>query len=401
MAKTPQTTIDSINELARQNPTLSNRKIAEILNIGKDTVNKFRKATPVETQPLTLESQREVLKPIEEHSLRRENARLKTLLNEALDDQVRDNVLFDFADQLAEYSEPIPEWVRKTSKGRDIAVPCVMASDWHLDEKVFRSQVGGVNEYNRKIAVARCSQFFDNTATLAKHFIGGIDYRGLYLLLGGDMFSGNIHEELKETNESTLIESILYWVEPITAGINFLADEFGQVHIPCVVGNHGRNSRKPIAKNRAQDNFDWLFYHMLAMQFKNDDRVTWDISPAADCRFTIFDTDFLLTHGDQFRGGSGIAGLLSPLLLGDHRKRKRQNAIKQPYDWMVYGHWHSLVLGVRGLLGNGSLKGYDEYAFVSNFDYEPPQQALWLVQPRVGVTGRWPVHVLGSDEDYS
>lgn len=68
---------------------------------------------------------------------------------------------------------------------------------------------------------------------------------------------------------------------------------------------------------------------------------------------------------------------------------------------MVYGHWHSLVLGVRGLLGNGSLKGYDEYAFVSNFDYEPPQQALWLVQPRVGVTGRWPIHVLGDDEDYS
>ena len=65
-----------------------------------------------------------------------------------------------------------------------------------------------------------------------------------------------------------------------------------------------------------------------------------------------------------------------------------------------YGHWHSLVLGVRGLLGNGSLKGYDEYAMVSNFDYEPPQQALWLVQPRRGVTMRWPIHVLGDKEKY-
>ena len=75
---------------------------------------------------------------------------------------------------------------------------------------------------------------------------------------------------------------------------------------------------------------------------------------------TALDTRILLTHGDQFRGGSGIAGLLSPLLLGDHRKRKRQTAMNHPYDWMIYGHWHSLVLGVRGLIGNGSLKGYDE-----------------------------------------
>lgn len=386
-----------LHTLFHQNPEWSQRRLGQELGIGHDAVRKWlARAAYDGSGPIE-----DTLPELEEHYLRRENKRLQQRIQMLMDKQLDVNIVNDFANKLAENRINAPKWAEKRVKGRDFAVPVAFASDWHLDEVVFKKQVGGVNEYNRKIAVARCGQFFDHTVTLAKRYIGGIDYNGLYLLLGGDMFSGNIHEELKETNESTLIESILFWIEPLVSGIRHLADNFEHMHIPCVVGNHGRNSRKPIAKNRAQDNFDWLFYHMLAMQFKNDPRITWDISPAADTSFTIYDTDFLLTHGDQFRGGSGIAGLLSPLLLGDHRKRKRQTAIKQPYDWMVYGHWHSLVLGVRGLLGNGSLKGYDEYAFVSNFDYEPPQQALWLVQPRVGVTGRWPIHVLGDDEDYS
>src|SRR3990167_3931608 len=119
------------------------------------------------------------------------------------------------------------------------------------------------------------------------------------------------------------------------------------------------------------------------------------------CPFEIFHTKFLLTHGDQFRGGSGIAGAIHPWLLGNARKLKTYTGMRQSYDWLVQGHWHQLTLGVSGIITNGALKGLDEYAYVSNFPYEPPLQALWLVQPNVGITGRWPIHVLGDDEDYS
>ena len=103
-----------------------------------------------------------------------------------------------------EFGEVKPEW----------------ATD-HLDEKVNLAQMGGVNEFDRKIAEVRCANFFDNTVRLTKHYIGGIKFEGIYLLLGGDVFSGNIHEELKITNETTIIESLIYWVEPIAAGIRY------------------------------------------------------------------------------------------------------------------------------------------------------------------------------------
>jgi hypothetical protein len=40
---------------------------------------------------------------------------------------------------------------------------------------------------------------------------------------------------------------------------------------------------------------------------------------------------------------------------------------------------------------NGTMKGYDEYAFVSNFSYEPPQQALAVVAPDKGITIQAPI----------
>lgn len=399
---------DSIQRLSKEQSSISNSEIARKLGIARTTVHKWRyqeypdtNQTQTNTTKTNERIPKIVLSVFEEHKLQRENSQLKARIKTILDGRVLTDKLTEFSATLSENPIKIPTWhTRSKSVNKDAATACAFASDWHLDEIVYRSQVNGCNEFNRAIAETRCGQFFDNTAQLAKKYISGVQYDGLYFFLGGDMFSGNIHEELKETNECTIIESILHWTPVLVSGIRYLADKFNHVHIPCVVGNHGRNTRKPTAKNRCQDNFDWLFYHMLAMQLKDDPRITWDISPAADCLVKVHDTSFLFTHGDQFRGGTGISGLLAPLMLGDARKRKRQTAIGRSYEWMVYGHWHSLVLGVRGLLGNGSLKGYDEYAFVSNFDYEPPQQAFWLVQPRVGVTGRWPVHVLGDSEKY-
>ena len=365
------------------------------MNISRDSAAKWRdKTCPVESV--------HILSPAEEHSLKRENAQLRNRINELLDGQVKSDKLAEFSSELAANPVKIPKWIKKShEKKTDTAVPCAFMSDWHLDEVVSRAQMGGSNEYNRKIAEIRAENFFDNTVRLAKHFIKGINYDGLYLLLGGDIFSGNIHEELKITNETTIIESLLYWAQPIVSGIQYLADEFGKVHIPCVVGNHGRLSLKPPSKNRVQDNYDYLFYNMLAMNLKNDPRITWDISQSADCRFAVHDCTFLFTHGDQFRGGGGIAGALFPWLLGNARKLKTYTGMGKSYTHLVMGHWHQLTLGIQNMFVNGSLKGADEYSLTSNFPFEPPQQALWLVQPRVGITGRWPIHVLGDGEDYS
>jgi hypothetical protein len=275
-----------------------------------------------------------------------------------------------------------------------------MLSDLHLDEVVKPEQVNFVNAYDRAIAEARLRMFFDHVVELANEYLQGLRYEGIVLPLGGDLFSGVIHEELVETNAATIFESLLYWAEPMASGIRHLRDTFGRVFLPVVVGNHGRRQRKPHAKHRAQDNFDYFFAHLLAKLLAGEKGITWAISEAADQPFTVLSTRYLLTHGDQFRGGSGIAGLLSPIMLGDARKRQRETSVARPYDYLVMGHWHQLSF-FRNVIVNGALKGYDEYAFVSNFQFEAPRQAFWVTDAKHGLTITAPIHVTAPGETYS
>lgn len=285
-----------------------------------------------------------------------------------------------------------PAWLAtppKSSK-KHHATPWLMLSDLHLDEVVLPAELHGINSYNRTIALQRLDRVFTGAVGITRDYWSGVTYDGIVCILGGDIFSGNIHDELRETNEDTLLGSVDFWIDPLAAGIAMLADTFGKVHVPVVVGNHGRTTRKPRAKQRARDNFDWFIGRALQRLFRADKRITFDIPDSADALVKAYDKTVLVTHGDQTSGGAGIGGIWPPIMRLDARKSQRQAAVNMPYDLMVMGHWHQLVFGPKFII-NGSLKGYDEYAMVSNFGYEVPQQALWLMTPEHGITWRAPV----------
>lgn len=342
------------------------------------------------------------LAPEEEHRLRRENNQLKANLRDITDRLAQSLSLDNFVNGIL--TQPIdqtPSWVYRPKFGSKQATPTAMLSDTHFGETVFPEQVEYMNGYNREIAMGRLQNFFNNTIVLAKQYLAGVDYPGLILPLGGDIFSGDIHEELDKTNEGTIQQELLYWLDAMVAGIKMLADQFGNVYIPVVPGNHPRGTKKPAHKMRVPNNFDWLFACFLKRLVDSDpkysERVQWRISNSADCDYSVYSTKYRLTHGDQFRGGSGIAGMLSPLMIGDARKRKRSQKARNPYDYLVLGHWHQRAR-FKGIIVNGSLKGVDEYAYDGNFDLEPPEQSFWLTDPKHGLTIEAPIHVLGKDE---
>src|SRR5690606_31506169 len=141
---------------------------------------------------------------------------------------------------------------------------------------------------------------------------------------------------------------------------------------------------------RARDNSDWFLAHMVKKHFEGDPRVTVEVTDDADCFFTVYNTNHLLTHGDQVKGGGGIGGIWPPIMRMIARKRTRYT--DRPFDVVVMGHWHSLILSPsQGLIVNGSTKGYDEYAALNNFAPERPQQAMWIVTPENSITWTGPV----------
>ena len=288
---------------------------------------------------------------------------------------------------LRESTHKPPVWLTKKGK-KDSGVVCTILSDTHFDEVVRPEEIQNRNEYNREIAVERLQTYFQKIILLTSDYITGMRYEGCVLFLGGDIFSGDIHEELTETNEDTMLGSVVFWTEQIAAGINLLAEHFKYVHIPCVVGNHGRRTRKPRHKLRVRDNFDWFLSQNLEQQFRDNKKVTFDIATGADLMVDVQDTTYLLTHGDQARGGGGIGGIWPPLMRLVARKRNNVD-----FDYMVLGHFHQLIMAPSsGFLLNGSLKGYDEYAAIGNFAFEAPQQALWINVPEKGIL--WQTSIL-------
>lgn len=284
-----------------------------------------------------------------------------------------------------------PAWlVRGQGKAKSPGVPTLFLSDLHWGETVFASQINNVNEYSIKIAHKRMDTLVNSAVHLLNIISPEMDYPGIVIPLGGDMISGNIHDELTATNEINSMPAVLDLYGVLVGVISAMADQFGHVFLPCVSGNHGRDTKKIWNKDRHHTSFDWLLYRFLAKHFDGDKRVTFFIPDGSDAYYKVYNHAYLLTHGDQFRGGDGLIGCLGPIIRGDHKKRSRNAQVDQKYDTMLLGHFHSYIHHGRVIV-NGSMKGYDEFAWSNNFSFEPPQQALWITHPVHGQTFRMPV----------
>jgi len=318
--------------------------------------------------------------------------RLKAADRVTLDAEYVKRQIVGLRDDLAS-AEP-PDWLVSPKKVADTdpGTPTLFASDWHWGEVVDPRQINGTNDFNLEIAHRRAKALITTSVDLLKHHMVRPNYPGIVFVLGGDMMSGDIHEELEISNEVPMMPTVLDLWGVLVWCISTLADEFGRVFVPCVTGNHGRATKKPRMKGRNHTSFDWLLYQFLAKRFENDKRVSFLISDGPDAYYKVHNHRYLLTHGDQFRGGDGMIGALGPITRGDHKKRSRNMQVGMGYDTLLMGHWHQLIL-LRKLIVNGSLKGYDEYADANNFSYEPAQQALWITHPQYGITFQMPVFV--------
>ncbi len=296
-------------------------------------------------------------------------------------------------ESIADLNPRPPKWLTpKRKPTAHHATLCTILSDMHLDEVVDPAQVDGVNAYDRTIATMRMRRYFEQLISVTRNQMAGVTVDGVLLALLGDSVSGNIHDELRESNEDTMPGTILYWSEMLAAGIDLLADEFGKVHVPVVPGNHGRATRKPRAKGRARDNWDWLLAHIVARQFQGDDRVSFDIPDSFVAHTTVYETVYRHEHGDQARGGSGWMGPLGPVMRREQKVRVVAEATDRRFDHLTVGHWHTLTWLPTATIA-GSLKGTDEYALQGGFGHERPQMPAWLTTPEHGITMQAPILV--------
>jgi hypothetical protein len=292
-----------------------------------------------------------------------------------------------------------PRWlVQKPKRHINDNVPVVVWSDWHMGEVVNRVQVGGVNEFNTAIARTRVRKLVEKTIELCKHHMVNPKYPGIVVCIGGDMITGAIHEELGNTNDRTVQQSLLDCQELCIWGLERMADEFGKVFVPCVVGNHPRDTHKPRMKNAVYQNYEWNMYVQLERHFRKDKRIQFMIPGETDAFFAVHGHRFLLTHGDRLgvKGGDGMIGALGPITRGAIKLGRSEAQIGRDFDTLIMCHYHTYIprSEASAAMVNGTLKGYDEYARLGlRVGYSRPSQALFFVNAKYGITCQWPIYL--------
>lgn len=274
-------------------------------------------------------------------------------------------------------------------------MPYLLTSDAQLGEVIDPSETEYGVGYNKDIYVRRHRRIIDTTIYLSVQHSGKEwVYPGIIYVRAGDTISGGIHEELRDTDDLTPIEACELAFEEEAAGIEKLAEAFGKVEVkaPGAAGNHDRTTLKPRTKKASAHSYDRLISFMLRKHFRNDKRVTFQVSNSFDVYFNIYDMKILVTHGDRTgsKGGQGFVGPGAVVLRGAQKVMMEQSAIGRHVDRVDHGHLH-FPMYLPHVLSNGCYPGYSEYAKSHRMRPQPPQQFLLYHHPRRGCVDIKPI----------
>lgn len=324
---------------------------------------------------------------IEQHRERRdnrdvlaENRRLRDALVEMQD--IRAGVLKLTTEPLRpRYDAP-----KAASKAGSRTV-IIHLSDWHCGETVDLAQMEGLNSFNLAIFKSRVSRLIHKATELMTTHWKGAPPERIILIFGGDMITGEIHEELAKTNDALSAPAVRECAERL-AGLVTELRKIAPIDIYSVPGNHGRLTKKPESKGMVVNSFDTLITTIVEMVVKLNGTkdVQFFYPQSGDALFSVYHLNFVATHGDRIgsKGGQGFMGPIATILRGIHKVRAYYAAQGKIIHYVLTGHLHTTSETPRGF-SNGSLIGASEYSRDLKADPEPSSQNMIVVHSEQGV----------------
>jgi hypothetical protein len=266
------------------------------------------------------------------------------------------------------------------------ATAVLVASDWHVEEKVDSRAVNGVNEYNVDIAKQRGELFFKNGLRLVEIMSKDVTINTIILALLGDFITNDIHEESMETNILPPNEAIILAKKIIASGIDFLLKNSKcELVMVCHSGNHGRTTKKIHVSNEHAHSLEFLMYHALQDRYLNEPRVKFIIPESYHSYIPVYSYVIRFHHGHEVKYGGGVGGIYIPV----NKAIAQWNKIRLAH-LDVFGHFHQFRDG-SSFVSNGSMIGYNAYALSIKADFEKPRQALFLIDKKRGKTLTAPI----------
>ncbi len=334
-------------------------------------------------------------------ALERENTLLRDKTNSLttkLKQQHRSLGLFealcDEIDKVIEPLEPLPSAVKVNKKIEQHTESLVMhLSDEHADQIIEPHRVGGLEQYNFGVALARAERYVDKVLSISRDTLSNYKFGELWILAYGDHVNGEIHDSTNHSEFKNAFDNAIAVGQMHALMIRDLAPHFKNIKILYLSGNHGRRSKKK-DYHSPKDNWDYLVGRTAEMLCVDINNAEFLIPDSYSFTFDISGWNFCIFHGDDIRSWNNIPHY------GIERKTRRLTALHssqgRQIHYYVMGHFHSRSVMEHPsgeTIINGSWKATDEYAYDALGLVTKPSQLLHGVGRTYGVSFRFPIYL--------
>jgi hypothetical protein len=282
-------------------------------------------------------------------------------------------------------SEPLPpvKFHYPGNKAESEVVATLKLSDWHIGMVSRPEETEGFGQFNWELAQERVMY-------LAEKFLGWIEthrrsfrIHKLVILGEADWVSGDIHEELRHTNEFPLPVQSVRAGQLLAQLLAILAPHFPELLFSEVgADNHSRLQPKPQFKQKAFNSMSFIVYAIANEILSKHKNIEIKFSEGIKQIVDINGKKFLTEHGDDIKAWMGIPFYGMERYRGKEAFKRMRTDLG--FDYMSVAHWHVPGIISNNILVNGSLTGTDEFDHACG-RHADPAQVSFLVHPRYGV----------------
>jgi len=176
-------------------------------------------------------------------------------------------------------------------------IACLMLSDLHIAEVVRAQDVNGMGTYNSLVAANRLHEVIDNAKKIIRLHQSMYKIDKIWVPLLGDMISGSIHPELASTNDLSDPAATVLAARLLSMALLELETLGLPIQVSAHVGNHPRTTVTMPTKRKAESNYDWLCYEMLASMLSDHPNIDIQINTGQISIVEQYGWRFVLEHG--------------------------------------------------------------------------------------------------------
>lgn len=303
------------------------------------------------------------------------------------------------------------------SKERQPMTMVLDIGDIHWGDKVTPETIMYLGDYDRNMARARIAYLIKEALLIKKHIVGHrFDKINIHLL--GDIVSGYIHDELRQSGDGKIIDWVVEAALCLSLAILDLAREFPIVEVYGVAGNHARLDKRLNFKEDAFNNWDYMVYMHMSALLANQPNVKLHFPRSYFVLADVNGFKSLLIHGQFINGYNSLpyygvvrtATNLSDLINLQHIVRNVYgfsnediaHILSNSFRYIEMGHFHTssiLCTSSVEIIMNGSVVGNSEYNTTKMALGQDPKQWLLLAHPERGYTGCYQINLRDATRD--